>query len=198
MLSLAATSALRNGTQLGAMGRKSGMTGDAERRKRRKAAEAAAVSVEPTGATEAPEPPAAPDNSPEREVEPAVEPAAPDHPCLRHPDPEVRALAALQLKIEAEQSGTESKEEIELKVKMAWLARLADDYCVRVGDTERTKGLFGGRRPWWREEGWHEWYPGRWAENRLLWGEYNEERDGETEMELLRHRLACCRKKSGV
>mmetsp|Transcript_39236 Transcript_39236/g.129876 ORF Transcript_39236/g.129876 Transcript_39236/m.129876 type:complete len:141 (+) Transcript_39236:101-523(+) len=35
------------------MGRKSGMTGDAERRKRRKAAEAAAVSVEPTGATEA-------------------------------------------------------------------------------------------------------------------------------------------------
>ena len=70
----------------------------------------------------------------------------------------MRALAALQLKIEAEQSGTESKEEIELKVKMAWLARLADDYCVRVGDTERTKGLFGGRRPWWREEGWHEWY----------------------------------------
>ena len=54
------------------MGRKSGMTGDAERRKRRKAAEAAAVSVEPTGATEAPEPPAAPDNSPEREVEPAA------------------------------------------------------------------------------------------------------------------------------
>ena len=48
------------------------MTGDAERRKRRKAAEAAAVSVEPTGATEAPEPPAAPDNSPEREVEPAA------------------------------------------------------------------------------------------------------------------------------
>ena len=130
------------------------MTGDAERRKRRKAAEAAAVSVEPTGATEAPEPPAAPDNSPEREVEPAVEPAAPDHPCLRHPDPEVRALAALQLKIEAEQSGTESKEEIELKVKMAWLApRLADDYCVCVGDTERTKrgssaggGLGGERR----------------------------------------------------
>ena len=91
-----------------------------------------------------------------------------------------------------------SKEEIELKVKMAWLARLADNYCVRVGDTERTKGLFGGRRPWWREEGWHEWYPGRWEENRLLWGEYNEERDGETEMELLRHRLARCRKKSGV
>ena len=111
----------------------------------------------------------------------------------------MRALAALQPKIEAEQSGTESKEEIELKVKMAWLApRLADDYCVCVGDTERTKGLFGGRRPWWREEGWHEWYPGRWEENRLLRGEYNEERDGETEMELLRHRLARCRKKSGV
>ena len=72
MLSLAATSTLRNGTQLCAMGRKSGMTGDAERRKRRKATEAVAASVEPAVATEAPEPPAAPDTSPEMEVEPAA------------------------------------------------------------------------------------------------------------------------------
>mmetsp|Transcript_32521 Transcript_32521/g.96074 ORF Transcript_32521/g.96074 Transcript_32521/m.96074 type:complete len:165 (+) Transcript_32521:389-883(+) len=54
------------------MGRKSGMTGDAERRKRRKATEAVAASVEPAVATEAPEPPAEPHNESEMEVEPAA------------------------------------------------------------------------------------------------------------------------------
>ena len=60
------------------MGRKSVMTGDAERRKRRKATEAVAASVEPAVATEAPEPPAEPHNESEMEVEPA----APDSQAL--------------------------------------------------------------------------------------------------------------------
>ena len=118
------------------------MTGDAERRKRRKAAEAAAVSVEPTGATEAPEPPAAPDNSPEREVEPAAPDQTANRLLLMTAEHEA-AMAALRRRAAAKQANAESEEEIRIKEEMAALTRRADDYCVRVGDTRRPQGLFG-------------------------------------------------------
>ena len=50
----------------------------------------------------------------------------------------------------------------------------------------------------WRES-WIEADTSRWGEYASrLWGEFNRDGDAETEMEFLRHRLARCRKKSGV
>ena len=68
----AATSALRKGARPLHDRCTMPLTAKAERRKRRKASEVAAASVEPTVATEAPEPPAEPHNESEMEVEPAA------------------------------------------------------------------------------------------------------------------------------
>ena len=171
------------------------MTGDAERRKRRKASEAAAASVKSTVATEAPEPPAAPDNSPEMEVEPV----APDQNRLLLMTAEHEAaMAALRRRAAAPPSPPTVRPCVCSAGARRWpweLDILQTDPPTEKWCSAGCDDIRRGQELW--REAWIEADTSRWGSGNL-WGEYNPWRGGETKMELLRHRLARCRKKSRV
>jgi len=91
------------------------------------------ATIEPTVATEAPEPPAAPHNEPEMEVEPAAPDQTANRLLLMTAEHEA-AMAALRRNLAAEQGGAESKEEIEIKEETAVLTWYDDPF---IGSTVR-------------------------------------------------------------